>query len=187
MPTPWSRHWGIISRSARSEVAGLASLHDVVEDIHRLLDWRQAVPAVDLVEVDIVEPEPPQRGVDRGEDVLAGQATTVLAGHRPAMHLGRHHVLLARAEELAEQASGHDLALAAVVDVSGVEEADAAVDGPPDDRLGRRLVERPLAGLVPAEAHHPQAHARDAEAGAAEVHVPHRRLLQRSPRDRRPR
>jgi hypothetical protein len=65
-----------------------------VEDIHRLLDWRQAVPAVDLVEVDIVEPEPPQRGVDRGKDVLAGQATTVRAHWRvlclPKLIIPRH-------------------------------------------------------------------------------------------------
>ena len=62
---------------------------------------------------------------------------------------------------------------AAVVDVGGVEEGDAALDGAAHDRLGGRFVERPLAALVLAEAHHPEADARDAQAGAAEVHVVH--------------
>ena len=65
------------------------------------------------------------------------------------------------------------LALAAVVDVGGVEEGDAALDRAPDDRLGLRLVERPRPLLVPAEAHHPQAHARHAQAGVAEIDVLH--------------
>ena len=103
---------------------------------------------MDLVEVDVVEPEPLERGVDRREDVLAREAAAVLAGHRLAVHLRRDDVLLAHPEELAQQAPGDDLALAAVVDVGGVEEDDAALDGAPDDRLGRRLVERPLAALV---------------------------------------
>src|SRR4029453_6053175 len=97
------------------------------------------------------------------------------------VHLGRHHVLLTGAEEPAEQPTGDDLALAAVVDVGGVEEDDAALDGPPDDRPGRRLVQRPRAALVRAEAHHPQAHARDAQAGVPQVHVPHGCLLGSSP------
>ena len=49
------------------------------------------------------------------------------------------------------------LALAAVVDVGGVEEADAAVDRAPDDRLGFLLAERPAPLLAGAEAHHPEA------------------------------
>jgi hypothetical protein len=152
-----------------------------MEGVHRLLDGCQAVPAVDLVEVDVVKPEPLQRGVDRGQDVLAGEPAAVLTRHRPAMHLGRDHVLLAGAEQLAEEVAGHDLALPAVVDVGGVEEDHAVVDGPLDDRLRRRLVQRPPAGLVPAEAHHAEAHARDAQAGAAQVHIPHSSLLRRSP------
>ena len=57
--------------AARADVAGLAGLDDVVESLHRLGDRRQRIPAVDLVEVDVVQPEPCQRGVDRGHDVLA--------------------------------------------------------------------------------------------------------------------
>ena len=77
---------------------------------------------------------------------LRERPRAVLAGHRPAVHLRRDDVLLAHAEELAQQAAGDDLALAAVVDVGGVEEGDPALDGAAHDRLGRRLVERPLRG-----------------------------------------
>ena len=105
--------------------------------------------------------------------MLPREAAAVLPGHRLAAHLGRDDVLLAHPEELAQEAAGDDLALAAVVDVGGVEEDDPALDRPPHDRLGGRLIERPLPALVLAEAHHPQAHARDAQAGAAEVDVLH--------------
>ena len=59
------------------------------------------------------------------------------------------------------------------VGVGGVEEGDAAFDGGPDDRLGRVLVEHPGAVGVVAEAHHAEAHARDAQSGAAEIDVLH--------------
>jgi hypothetical protein len=67
---------------------------------------------------------------------------------------------LVAAEELADQAAGGDLAGALRVDVGGVEERDAALDGAADDRLGGGLVQRPGAIGVVAVAHHPQAHAR---------------------------
>ena len=74
-------------------------------------------------------------------------------------------VLLAHAEEPLQHAAGHDLALAAVVDVGGVEERDPALDRAADDRLRAVLLERPRAALVLAVAHHPEADARDAQPG----------------------
>ena len=78
-------------------------------------------------------------------------------------HLGREDVLLAR-EELAQDPARQHLALAAVVDVGGVEERDAAVERATHDRLRILLAERPRPLLVLAEAHHSQAKARDAQA-----------------------
>ena len=63
----------------RPDVARLPRPHDVVQRLHRLLDRGVRVPAVDLVEVDVVGAQPPQRRVDRGQDVLAGQAAVVRA------------------------------------------------------------------------------------------------------------
>ncbi|HEY4824420.1 MAG TPA: aldo/keto reductase, partial [Solirubrobacteraceae bacterium] len=87
------------------------------------------------------------------------QAAAVRSRHRRAEHLRRHHVLLARAEQLAQQAAGDDLALAAVVGVGGVIEVDSGFDRAADDRLGLGLGDRPLSTLVRAEAHHPHADA----------------------------
>src|SRR5581483_2427750 len=98
----------------------------------------------------------------------------VLARHRPAVHLRRDDVLLARAEQLAQQVAGDHLARTAVVDVGGVEEDDAALDRAPDDRLGGVGVDRPLPAGMRAVAHHPEADPRDAEPRVAEVYVLHR-------------
>src|SRR5262249_61996086 len=94
-------------------------------------------------------------------------------GHRLSVDLGGDDVLLAHPEEPLEQAPGDDLALAAVVDVRGVKERDPALHGAPNDRLGRRLVERPGAALVLTEPHHAETKARAAQAGLPEVHVHH--------------
>ena len=128
---------------------------------------------MDLIEVDVVEPESLERRVDRGQDVLAGESATVLARHGLHAYLGREHVLLARAEELREQAPGQHLALAAVVDVRRVEEGDASLDGGADDRLRLVLPDGPRSALVLAEAHHPEADARHAQACPPEVDVVH--------------
>ncbi len=55
---------------AGADVERLAGLHDVVQRLDGLLDRRLIVEAVDLVEVDVVEAQPGQAGVDR----LAGCA-----------------------------------------------------------------------------------------------------------------
>src|SRR3954447_5843313 len=165
--------------AARADVSRLACADHVVQRFHRLLDRSPRVPAVDLVEVDVVEAEPLQRGVDRGEHVLARQARAVHPGHRSAVHLRGDDVLLARGEQLLQQAAGDHLALAAVVDVCGVEEDDAALRRPAHDRFRSLFVERPGPLVATAIAHHPEADPRDAQAGPAEVHIVHGRTLSR--------
>jgi hypothetical protein len=128
---------------------------------------------VDLVQVDIVEPEPLERRIDRCEDVLAPEAFAVHPRHRPAADLGRDDVFLTSAEEPAQDAPGQHFALALVVDVRSVEEGDATLDRAAYDRLGVFLAKRPGPLVARPEAHHPEADARDAQAGAAEVHVAH--------------
>src|SRR5271163_5245999 len=48
----------------RTDVAGLACLDDVVQSFESLLDRRVVIPAVDLVQIDIVGAETAQAGVD---------------------------------------------------------------------------------------------------------------------------
>jgi hypothetical protein len=62
-----------------SDVERLAGADDVGEGFHRLLERSGVVVPVGLVEVDIVGLQAPQRTVDRLHDVLAGQATVVVA------------------------------------------------------------------------------------------------------------
>jgi hypothetical protein len=44
--------------AARADVPRLAGAHDVVQRVHRLLDRCARIEAMDLVQVDVVEPEP---------------------------------------------------------------------------------------------------------------------------------
>src|ERR1019366_5007660 len=64
--------------AAGADVAGLTGAHDVVQSLHRLRNRRAAVPAMDLIEVDVVHTKALQRGDDRAENVLARQAAAVL-------------------------------------------------------------------------------------------------------------
>lgn len=57
----------------RAQVAHLPRADDVVEGLHRLLDRHVVVEPVEVVDVDVVRPEPAQRGVELLEDRLAGQ------------------------------------------------------------------------------------------------------------------
>jgi hypothetical protein len=66
------------------DVERLAGADDVGERLHRLLERRLVVVAVGLVEVDVVQAEAPQRGVDALPDVLAREADLVgTVAHRP--------------------------------------------------------------------------------------------------------
>src|SRR4029077_15827644 len=54
----------------RADIAGLAGLDDIVKRLHRLLDRGFVIPAMDLVEVDVLDAEPTQAGVDLAHDCL---------------------------------------------------------------------------------------------------------------------
>jgi len=99
--------------AARADIAGLARRDHLVQRRHRLLDRGVIVPPVDLVQVHVVGTEPPQRGVDRGEHVLAAQPSVVGARAHREEDLGGQHVVLTAAEDPAERAAGDLLAHAA--------------------------------------------------------------------------
>jgi hypothetical protein len=115
-------------------MARLAGLHDLGERLHRLLERCVPVIAVTLIEVDVVGAKPRERGVDLLVDLPTRQ-TAVAGGHRPE-ELRRKHVGVARpvGEHLTEELLG----LPARVDVRGVDEVDADVEGLPD--AGLRLL-----------------------------------------------
>ena len=63
-----------------ADIAGLAGLDDIVQRFERLLDRRLVVPAVDLVEVDIIHAEAAKTVVDLDHDRLARQAGAIGPG-----------------------------------------------------------------------------------------------------------
>ena len=117
----------------RTEIAHLPCTDDVVERLHRLLDRCHRVPAMDLIEVDVVGAEPRQALVDLAEDRLAGQSGTVGSFVHAPMHLGGQHDLVPIGEVAKRPA--HDLlARSRRIDVRGIEEVHAEFDGRPDER-----------------------------------------------------
>ncbi len=146
----------------------------------RLLDGRLVVEAVDLVEVDVIHAEPPQRRVDAVEEMLARQALVVrTVAHRQADLRGDDDLVALR--ELLQRAPGDLFADAARVHVRGVEEVDAALERAFDERPARRFVERPRMPLRRSVRHHAEADAGDFEPCRTESDVIHRvKSLQRS-------
>ena len=104
-----------------ADVADLALLDEVGQRAERLLDVDVRVGAVDLVEVDPVGAQPPQRVLDRLDDPAprAAAAVGVLA-HRHEELRRQHDVVAAALERLADDLLG----LAGGVDVGGVDEVD---------------------------------------------------------------
>ena len=95
----------------------------------RLLDGRVVVPAVNLVQIDVVGVQPPKAGVDLRQDRLARQAAAVGILAHGEVDLGRNHHLVALGE--VAQGSPHDFFAGAVgVGVGRIEEVDAAARGP---------------------------------------------------------
>src|ERR1019366_5330434 len=156
------------------------------QDLHRLPDLiprRIPVDVMHLVQVDVVGPQAPQRGVARAPDVERGKP--VLIGpvtHRP-VQLGSQHSALAapaaRREPVADDLFGparmrlvvaRDLARRAeraAVPIRGVEEVDAKIVRPVHDRV------RVRGRGQGTDVHRAQAQAADAETGTAKMRVLH--------------
>ena len=141
----------------RPEVQRLAHFHHVVERLDGLLDGGLGVEAVDLVEVHVIGPQPPQAVVDGVHDVLARQAALVgVVAHR-AEHLGGDRHAVARRPEILERAAQDFFAHAQRIDIRRVEEIDAQLEGAPDERPALLFLQHPLAPLLRAVRHGPEA------------------------------
>ena len=165
---------GVHRRGA--DIERLAGAHDVVQRLERLLHRRQRIEAVDLVEVDVVRAEAPQRGVDRLHDVLARQALGVGArSHRP-MHLGRDHHLRSLGVFL-ERAADDLLARALRIDVGGVEEIDALLERLANEGARGLFLEHPFAPFGRAVGHAAETDLRHLHARLAKLHGLHPPVL----------
>jgi hypothetical protein len=148
----------------RADVPDLALADEVIEGVQRLLDGGLLLGPVDLVEVNVVRLQAPQTGLHLLEDVLPVVAPVVRPVPHAAVHLGRqdHPLAPAAGEGLAHR---HLRCAAVGVDVGGVEEIDARVQGGVHDADG--LV---LRGASP-EHHAAQTEGRHAHPCAAQQPV----------------
>ena len=107
-----------------------------VQRPHRLLERGLRVGTVRVEDVDVVQPHPGQRGVQRGQQVLARTPVAVRTGPHVVAGLGGDHQLVAvRPEVLGEHPAEVGLrgSVGRAVVVGQVEMGDAEVERPPQD------------------------------------------------------
>ncbi len=127
---------------------------DLAELAHRLLDRDLRVDAMQVVEVDVIQPQPLEARLDR---LPGGYGRIVGARAPPVGELaGQHHLVAAIGDGLAEQAFVVNRAIAG----GGVEEGDPELDGAVDQADGFRIVGP---AIDAREAHASQAQATDSE------------------------
>src|SRR5271170_1886831 len=119
-----------------------ATRHAVVERPQRLFERGDGIEAVDLVEVDMVEPEPLQARADLIHDMAARQADRVRPRPHPATHFRRDDHVLALDAEVAQGLAELTLGLALRIDVGGVDEIDPGLDCAADERRRPGLIDR---------------------------------------------
>ncbi len=137
--------------------------HERIERTQRLLDRRGGIEAVDLIEIDMIEPQPLQAGLRRLHDVEARGAAAVGALAGDTQELGRQHEFVALEAEVADRLAGDLLRAALGIDIGGVDEVDAGVDRGAQQAVGFRLTE--LADLAPHPLLSAEGHGAEAEFG----------------------
>ena len=157
-----------------ADVAGFSCFDNVVERFEGFFDGGLVVPAVDLIEVDVVGAEAAEGVVDFGEDGFAREAGAVGVRAHAAVDFGGEDDLVAGGEVF-EGAAGDFFAGAVGVDVGGVEEIDAGVDGGFEEGAGLVFGQAPgmNAAARDAIAHAAEADLGDFEAGVSESCVFH--------------
>ena len=139
---PLGLHDAVGGEGGGAEVADLARPLQVGQRRQGLLVAGARVPAVHLVEVDVVDTEAAQAVVEGGDQPAAGAALVVaLVAHRHERLGGEHDVVAPSGDGGAD----HLLGLAAAVHVGRIDQVDPGVEGGVDDGGD-------LAGLVWASA-----------------------------------
>jgi hypothetical protein len=150
----------------RADGADLALVYEVGQSAEGLVDVNSGIRPVHLVQVDPVGAQAAQTLLDGGHDPPPRVAPPVRVGaHRVVELGGQHDVVTVALQGQAEPALGH----AVVVDVGGVEDVHAGVEGVAHHSL--RLLVR---GVAPrAEHHRAEAERAHRDARAAEGAVLH--------------
>src|SRR3954467_14999051 len=132
----------------------------------------------------MVELQSAQAFVHRVEDVYPGETGLVGARSHALVDLGGQYELIAGDSQIAQGLARHDLRAARVIDIRGVDEVDAMVEGCTDNLVDRRLFQ--LADTAPqaiarTESHGTEAQLRNEQAGVAEFLQLHRVLREGRP------
>src|SRR5262249_17203924 len=159
-----------VGRDARIE--GLALPHGRVQCPERLLERSLGIEAVRVEDVDVLEPHPLERLVERREEVLPGPPVAVRAGPHVVAGLRRDDELIAVRTEILPDDRAERLLRGAVrrpVVVGEVEVGDAEIEGAAEDRPAR--LERPVAAEVVPEAERDRGEKQAAPARPAGPHL----------------
>ncbi len=120
----------------------MAVAHERIERLQRLLEWREAVPFVQLVEVNMVDAEALQAGVAGGDQMVARQPYLVRSLAHAEPSLGRdQRAVAATAQDFAQDL----LRGAGRIDVGRIEQIDPGIEAHVD--LPRRARDIGVAGL----------------------------------------
>jgi hypothetical protein len=135
---------------------------EVAERAERLIDIDGLVRSVDLVQIDVVRAQSAQAVLALGNDPAARVPLRVGIIAHGCMDLGgQHH---SRSLHGCQRLAHDDLGLAGRIDVSGVDEVDAGIEGTVDDPDGVFVI-----GIAPLPEHHrPEAERADLDTGSTE-------------------
>src|SRR5262245_13798433 len=100
------------------------------------------VPAMNLIQVDVVGAQAFEAGVDLPQDVFARQTDVVWTVAHLSEHLGRNYNLLALGKIL-ERTTQYFLAGAVGIDIGGVEEINSQFERAFDERSALNFVQCP--------------------------------------------
>ena len=159
-----------------ADVAHLAGPYEIFERAQRLVQRRHLVHAVDLIEIDVIEAEAAQAGVNLVHDVHAREAHAIGLRTHAHAHFGSDHQIFARQPELRERFPDDLLGLAFGIDIGRIDEIDAGVERGLDLRLGFGHPETPddFPASLAAVGHGAQTDLGHEQAGAAQQTITHR-------------
>ena len=146
--------------AAGSEVAHLAGADEAIQRFERFFNRRGKVPAVNLIQVDIVHFEAAQGILAGFDDMLTAQSPSVRTIAHGSVDLGRQDNIVA-CSHLAQPFAGDFFAHTNRVDIRGIKKSHARFKGEGEVLARRVFPDGPLAPFAIPVAHAPHTDARN--------------------------
>src|SRR6185312_13697286 len=161
------------SEIGAADVADFALPHEIRQCAQRFFERSQLVELVKLIEIDVISPKALQAGLDFLHDVQTRGADLIRARAHPAKDLGgEDDILPFVSERLARQGFG----FTGRINVRGIDEIDARVEGVSDKRINVVLL-KSADGFedtaLAAKRHRAEADPRDEHTRVAELGILH--------------